>query len=124
MSTCSSRGLLYLFHQSTKLSSPCYVAASYHAVLCLAAQSCPTLCDPMAKLFAMVADVEKGHERILTQLHEELKAKTLYKCCEGEGCFKCDECGTVQTGKCAPTECPLCHQPQGYYRINITMNRK
>ena len=77
----------------------------------------------VAKLFTMVADVEKGHERILTQLHEELKGKTLYKCCEGEGCFKCDECGTVQTGKCAPVECPLCHQPQGYYRINITMNR-
>ena len=77
----------------------------------------------VANLFRMVADVEKGHERILKQLHEELKGKTLYKCCEGEGCFKCDECGTVQTGKCAPMECPLCHQPQGYYRINITMNR-
>lgn len=77
----------------------------------------------MANLFRLIADVEKGHEKILVQLHDELKSKTLYKCCEGDGCFKCDECGTVQTGKCAPIECPLCHQPQGYYRINITMNR-
>ncbi len=77
----------------------------------------------VANLFRMVADVERSHERILTQLHDELKSNTLYKCCEGEGCFKCDECGTIQTGKIAPKECPLCHQGQGYYRINITMNR-
>lgn len=77
----------------------------------------------VANLFRMVADVERGHQKILTQLHEELKANTLYKCNDGEGCFKCDECGTVQTGKSAPKECPLCHQAQGYYRINITMNR-
>lgn len=78
----------------------------------------------VADLFELVADVEKGHERILKQLNKELKKGTLYKCTEGDGCFKCDECGTVQSCKCAPKECPLCHQPQGYYRINITMNRK
>ena len=33
--------------QSAEPSSPCYVAASYCAVLCLAAQSCPTICNPM-----------------------------------------------------------------------------
>ena len=33
--------------QSTELSSPCYIAASYCAVLCLAAQLCLTLCNPM-----------------------------------------------------------------------------
>lgn len=79
--------------------------------------------DDVAKLFNMVAEVEKSHEKILIQLHDELKNGTLYKCCEGEGCFKCDECGAIYTGKSAPKECPLCHQPQGYYRINITMNR-
>lgn len=77
----------------------------------------------VAELFKLVAEVERGHEQILEQLCDELKKGTLYKCTEGEGCFKCDECGTVQSCKSAPKECPLCHQPQGYYRINITMNR-
>ena len=77
----------------------------------------------VAELFRLVANVERSHERILRQLHEELKSNTLYKCSEGEACFKCDECGTIQTGKVAPKLCPLCHQGQGYYRINITMNR-
>ena len=30
----------------------------------------------VAQLFRLIADVEKGHEKILIQLHEELKGKT------------------------------------------------
>lgn len=76
----------------------------------------------VAQLFDMVALVELGHHKILTQLHDDLCKKKLYKCKDGNtSIFKCDECGHIEKGKQAPQECPLCHMPQGYYRIDVTL---
>ncbi len=76
----------------------------------------------VADLFDMIAKVEKTHQRTLEQLHKSLKGNCLYKCKTGEHAFKCEECGTIILGKCAPKTCPLCCLPQGNYRIDFSIN--
>lgn len=75
----------------------------------------------VAELFDKVAEVELSHAKILTQLHDALKGKCLYKC-DCEKPFKCDSCGLVITAKQAPKICPLCKMEQGYFRIDISLN--
>jgi len=76
----------------------------------------------VATLFNEVAKVELSHEKILKQLHDGVCSKNLYKCKDGDcSVFKCDECGHTEISKQAPKECPLCHMPQGYYRIDVTL---
>lgn len=75
----------------------------------------------VATLFEMVAQVEKTHQRTLEQLHAGLAHDCLYKCKTGKHAFKCDECGNIVLDKSAPKTCPLCHQGQGYYRIDFSL---
>ena len=73
-------------------------------------------------LFDMVSKVEKTHQRTLEKLAESLKLNALYKSNSGEQAFKCDECGKIILGKCAPKTCPLCKMGQGYFRIDFSIN--
>lgn len=74
----------------------------------------------VSDLFNMVAQVEKSHEKVLTQLHQRLKNSKLYKS-TNKTIFKCDECGHQSYDKSAPKTCPLCKMAQGYYRIDLSL---
>lgn len=73
----------------------------------------------VADLFLKVAEVEKGHQRVLELLGDALKSNKIYKSTETV-LFKCDECGYVVKGKSAPKTCPLCQMDQGYFRIDFS----
>lgn len=75
----------------------------------------------VAKLFDMIAKVELSHSQILSQLHQKMKGKKLYKSVV-PSLFKCDICGYTENSKQAPKTCPLCKMEQGCFRIDISID--
>ncbi len=69
-------------------------------------------------LFDMISQVEVCHNKLLKQIIDKMKKKTLYKCATPRK-WKCDTCGYEATQKCAWKECPLCGKGQGYVQIPI-----
>ncbi len=77
--------------------------------------------EPIANMFELVAEVERQHSMILTQIHDRLCAGTLYK--ENElTVWHCSNCGHEQTSKIAWKTCPLCSMPQGFAPAQIRTN--
>lgn len=68
--------------------------------------------EDAARLFEMVAGVEKEHEIVFRFLHESMKDGTLYKR-DKPTLWVCSECGYRATTKEAWKLCPLCKAKQG-----------
>lgn len=69
----------------------------------------------IAILFQEISEVEEKHAERYRILGDKLEQGTLYKS-EEEVEWKCENCGYIHKGKNAPTKCPLCQKPQGWYR--------
>ncbi len=74
--------------------------------------------EEAARLFEMVAGVEKEHEIVFRYLHEALRDGVLYKR-EKPTLWVCGECGFRATTKEAWQVCPLCKAKQGYVQIPL-----
>lgn len=72
----------------------------------------------VAKAMLMVAEVEKLHSDILSELFEKAKSKKLYKMASPTS-WKCSKCGYEKAGKEAWKSCPLCHYDQGYAELHL-----
>ena len=68
--------------------------------------------EDIAGLFENVITVEKKHQRVFTELYEQMKSGTLYKKKEPV-LWKCPSCGYEGTQKEAWEKCPLCQAEQG-----------
>ena len=74
--------------------------------------------EDAARLFEMVAGVEKEHEIVFRFLHESMKDGTLYKR-DKPTLWVCSECGYRATTKEAWKLCPLCKAKQGLVQIPL-----
>lgn len=72
--------------------------------------------DRIAKLFELVAAVEKEHEARYLKLLENVKEGLVFSR-DGDMVWQCINCGHVVVGKKAPQVCPTCAHPQSYFQI-------
>lgn len=77
--------------------------------------------DDVANLFKNLIQVETCHNKLFTQLYDQLTGGTMY-CKPNPIKWKCSSCGYEETLKEAWTKCPLCQAPQGYVEIQIQDN--
>lgn len=77
--------------------------------------------DDVADFFKNLIQVETCHNKLFTQLYEQLTGGTMYSKPEAIK-WKCSSCGYEETSKEAWTKCPLCQAPQGYVEIQIQDN--
>ena len=72
--------------------------------------------DELSKLFELVAQIEKAHEKRYRKLLENInKGKVFEK--ESEQVWECSNCGHRYKGLKAPGICPVCNHPQAYFLI-------
>ena len=69
----------------------------------------------IAFFFKLAAEIEKKHAERFKILADRLEQGTLYKS-ETEIEWKCLNCGHIHKGKSAPTKCPFCQKPQGFFK--------
>lgn len=72
----------------------------------------------IAKLYEDIIQVETCHQKLFSQLYDQMKNGTMYKKKEKVK-WKCADCGYEATAKEAWQECPLCKAKQGAVMIQI-----
>ena len=70
----------------------------------------------IARLFRMVADIEKTHEERYRALIKNLETNEVFKKSE-EITWECTNCGHIHVGTEAPGVCPVCAHPQSYFEV-------
>ena len=68
----------------------------------------------LAREFKLVANVEREHEKRYNSYIEYLMKGTLYSRDKAVK-WECLNCGHQATNKAAPSECPTCRHPQGFF---------
>lgn len=72
----------------------------------------------IASLFNGVANIQMNHENKFRELATDVENDTVF--CKGsQVLWICLNCGNILSGDCAPSICPVCGFPQGYYQIYI-----
>lgn len=66
--------------------------------------------------FRLIATIEKEHEQKFRQLKTELEQQTLYSKKQPIQ-WVCTNCGYIHTGTEAPSICPACKHPQGWFEV-------
>lgn len=70
----------------------------------------------IAKLFKMVADIEKHHEERYLKLVENIEEGIVFSR-DDERIWRCLKCGHIVIGKKAPKKCPVCSHEQSFFEI-------
>jgi len=71
--------------------------------------------EKIADVFKEIGEVEEKHEERYLKLAEKMEKGELFKSEDEKTEWKCLNCGYVHHGKKAPTVCPACAKPQGFY---------
>lgn len=72
--------------------------------------------ERIAKLFEMVAAVEKEHEARYKKMLSNIKEGIVFSR-DGDCIWQCRNCGHIHIGKKAPEVCPVCAHPQAYFQL-------
>jgi len=72
--------------------------------------------EAIADQFKEIAEVEEAHETRYRKLLKNIEDKTVFKRTQKVK-WHCRNCGYVHEGEEAPSFCPACKHPQGYYEI-------
>ena len=72
--------------------------------------------DDIARLFSLVADVEKAHEERYKKLLANIQGGIVFSR-DNECIWQCRNCGHLHIGKAAPEECPVCAHPRAHCQI-------
>ena len=72
----------------------------------------------VAIIYRKIAEVEERHERRYKKLAKNIEDDTVFKKDE-VNLWKCINCGYIFEGKEAPTACPACAHPQGYFEVFV-----
>ena len=75
--------------------------------------------DDIAWLFESVGAIEKEHEERYRKLLEAVEKGTVFADVE-EQIWVCSNCGHIHIVKEAPSVCPVCAHPQGYFMRKAT----
>ncbi len=70
----------------------------------------------IAKLFEMVAAIEKEHEARYLKLLKNVQDGLVFSRDEDK-IWQCANCGHIVVGKKAPGACPVCAHPQSFFEI-------
>lgn len=70
----------------------------------------------IAVLFRLVAGIEQHHEARFRQLADNLATGRIFQREQPVAWF-CIECGYIYEGTTAPSICPVCKHPQGFFEI-------
>ena len=70
----------------------------------------------IAKLFEMVAKIEKDHEERYKRLLSNIEEGIVFSR-EGDTIWICANCGHVHVGRKAPEMCPVCDHSKAYFKI-------
>lgn len=70
----------------------------------------------IAKLFEMVAAIEKHHEERYRKLLANVNDGVVFSRDE-DMIWQCSNCGHIVVGKKAPEICPVCAHPKAYFQI-------
>ncbi len=71
----------------------------------------------IAKLFEMVAEIERRHEGRYLALLKNIEDGTVFKK-DGKTYWKCRNCGHIHEGSVAPAICPVCDHPKAHFEVN------
>lgn len=72
----------------------------------------------IASLFNGIANIKLNHNYVLQSYLNNMQNNTLF--CKNEAkLWICLGCGNIMSGLCAPTLCPICGYPQGYYELFV-----
>lgn len=72
--------------------------------------------DDIARLFTMVAAIEKAHEDRFKKLFSNIEEGVVFSK-DNDVIWQCFNCGHLVIGKKAPEMCPVCAHPQSYFRV-------
>jgi rubrerythrin len=72
--------------------------------------------DDIARLFEMVAKIEKTHEDRFRRLLSNVEKKAVFSK-EGDAVWQCANCGHIVVGRNAPELCPVCKHPRAYFQV-------
>jgi len=72
--------------------------------------------DRIAKLFEMVAAIEKEHDGRYEKLLDNVTNNMVFQK-EDMQVWYCANCGHLHVGKVAPLKCPVCDHPQAHFEI-------
>lgn len=74
--------------------------------------------EEIAEIYNRISEVESRHERRYKKLLENIENNTVFKKSESV-LWKCNNCGYIYEGEEAPSVCPACQHPQGYFEVFI-----
>jgi rubrerythrin len=69
-----------------------------------------------ADTFVNIIVAEKHHEQLYLELADNIATGRVFEK-EEEQIWRCLSCGYLHTGKSAPTKCPACVKPSGYFEL-------
>lgn len=72
--------------------------------------------EQIAKLFSMVAEIEKSHEQRYLKLVGNIKSGNVYERREAV-IWVCRNCGYLHAAQKAPEVCPVCAHPQSFFML-------
>ncbi len=70
----------------------------------------------VAEAFRHIADAEEKHEARFLKLAENVKNKKVFVK-DSPVLWKCSNCGYISEGTEAPSPCPACVHPQGFFEV-------
>lgn len=70
----------------------------------------------IATIFRGIAEIEHSHEKRFAKLLHNIEVQEVFSRC-GLVVWECRNCGHIEIGSCAPTECPVCSHPQAFFEI-------
>ena len=73
--------------------------------------------NQIAASFNMIAKIEEIHSKRFAKLAKELEDDTMFKKAIPVA-WECQVCGHIHYGVAAPTICPVCKHPKGYFKVH------
>lgn len=72
--------------------------------------------DEIARLFSMVAAIEKTHEERYRKLLSNIEEGVVFSK-DHDAIWECSNCGHIIIGRIAPELCPVCSHPKSYFHL-------
>ena len=70
----------------------------------------------IATKFRLIGEIEKNHEQIFRKIFKDLEEGTVFKK-DHVVVWKCKVCGFIHIAIDAPAVCPVCGNPQSFYKV-------
>jgi rubrerythrin len=74
--------------------------------------------NDISSLFSGIANIMLNHTASFQNVIDDINNNQLF-CKENRVLWVCLGCGNILAGECAPSVCPICGYPQGYYQIYL-----